>query len=135
MKPVVLYVKKIKTYNFDHWIFSITKNKDTQISHKTFVFYRKWKINNGCFRRAICCIPWNFLNQTRHDFLHVSNVLGCAEACACDRTSHMPKPAWSHKSQKKNKTLLDTYNVTNLKMNCSLRTKVLNTILMKKDFE
>ena len=41
-------------------------NKHTWFSHKILVFYRKRKIKNTCFRRAICCTPWSFFNQTRH---------------------------------------------------------------------
>ena len=44
-KSVVLYVKKVKRYNFLHWTNEI-KNKHTWFSRKIFVFYRKWKIKN-----------------------------------------------------------------------------------------
>ena len=46
LKSVVFYVKKIKTYNFQHWTNEI-KNKHTWFSRKIFVFYRKWEIENA----------------------------------------------------------------------------------------
>ena len=54
------------------------------------MFHRKWKIKTLFFRRAICCMPWSFLNQGVV-FLHVSNVLGMYGGM------HM----WSHASYTK----------------------------------
>ena len=68
LKSAVLYVKKIRTYNFHHWTNEI-KNKSTWFSCMIFVFYRKWKIKNTHFRCEICCKPWSSLNQTRCVFL------------------------------------------------------------------
>ena len=46
-----------------------------------------------CFRRVICRTSWIFPNQTRSAFFCTSPMFQtCAEACACDRTPHMPKP-------------------------------------------
>ena len=46
-----------------------------------------------CFRRAICRTPRSFINQTRRAFCCTSPMFqSCAEASACDRTPHMPKP-------------------------------------------
>ena len=41
-----------------------------------------------------CHLPLSFFNQTRHAFFSTSLMFqACAEACTCDRTPYMPKPA------------------------------------------
>ena len=47
-----------------------------------------------CFRHAICCTPWNFLDQTRCAFLFTSPMFQeYVEVCRCNHMPHMLKPA------------------------------------------
>ena len=60
-------------------------NKHTWFSRKILVFYRKRKIKNTVVLDV---------RSAAHleAFLIKQGMLMCAEACACDRTLHMPKP-------------------------------------------
>ena len=73
------------------------------IFSKDFCFLQKVKDKEPCcFRGVICRTPWSFLNQTRHAFLLVSNVLGmCRGVHVWSHTSYAE--AWLF--QKKSKQL------------------------------
>ena len=66
------------------------------------MFYRKWKIKN-----TVVLDVWSathleaFWIKQGVLFLHISNVLGVLETCACDYTPHMPKPAFEWHNEEK----------------------------------